>query len=62
MKKKALIKGITGSALREFLHVMNLKVKLELELELIEVQVGAYLGENNIVRFDDQYGRETEKL
>ena len=58
MKKKALIMGITGSALREFLHVMNLKVKLQ----LIEVQVGAYLGDNNIVRFDDQYGRETDKL
>ena len=32
------------------------------KLELIEVQVGAYLGEDDIVRFDDQYGRETEKL
>ena len=49
MKRKALIMGITGSALREFLHVMDLKVKLQ----LVEVQVGAYLGENNIVRFDD---------
>jgi len=28
-----------------------------LELELIEVQVGAYLGEDDIIRFDDQYGR-----
>ena len=26
-------------------------------LELIEVQVGAYLGEDDIVRFEDQYGR-----
>ena len=26
-------------------------------LELIEVQVGAYLGEDDIVRFDDKYGR-----
>lgn len=26
-------------------------------LELIEVQSGAYLGEDDIVRFDDQYGR-----
>jgi mannose-1-phosphate guanylyltransferase/mannose-6-phosphate isomerase len=26
-------------------------------LELIEVQCGAYLGEDDIVRFDDQYGR-----
>jgi mannose-1-phosphate guanylyltransferase/mannose-6-phosphate isomerase len=27
-------------------------------LELIEVQVGSYLGEDDIVRFDDAYGRE----
>ena len=29
----------------------------KLTLEMIEVQVGAYLGEDDIVRFDDQYGR-----
>ena len=29
----------------------------KLVLELIEVQVGAYLGEDDIVRFQDQYGR-----
>lgn len=28
-------------------------------LELIEVQSGTYLGEDDIVRFDDQYGRES---
>jgi mannose-1-phosphate guanylyltransferase/mannose-6-phosphate isomerase len=27
-------------------------------LELIEVQNGSYLGEDDIVRFDDVYGRE----
>lgn len=26
-------------------------------LELIEVQIGSYLGENDIVRYDDEYGR-----
>ena len=26
-------------------------------LELIEVQVGSYLGEDDIVRFEDRYGR-----
>jgi mannose-1-phosphate guanylyltransferase/mannose-6-phosphate isomerase len=26
-------------------------------LEIIEVQSGAYLGEDDIVRFDDSYGR-----
>ncbi len=29
----------------------------ERTLELIEIQVGDYLGEDDIVRFDDQYGR-----
>jgi mannose-1-phosphate guanylyltransferase len=27
-------------------------------LELIEVQSGSYLGEDDIVRLDDRYGRE----
>jgi mannose-1-phosphate guanylyltransferase/mannose-6-phosphate isomerase len=27
-------------------------------LELIEVQSGAYLGEDDIVRYDDTYGRQ----
>jgi len=31
-------------------------------LELIEVQSGTYLGEDDIVRFDDVYGREGDKL
>lgn len=30
-------------------------------LELIEVQSGAYLGEDDIVRFDDRYGRLNER-
>ncbi len=29
----------------------------EIPLELIEVQSGSYLGEDDIIRFDDQYGR-----
>jgi mannose-1-phosphate guanylyltransferase/mannose-6-phosphate isomerase len=29
-------------------------------LELIEVQIGSYLGEDDIVRFDDEYGRVQE--
>jgi mannose-1-phosphate guanylyltransferase/mannose-6-phosphate isomerase len=29
-------------------------------LELIEVQSGSYLGEDDIVRFEDRYGRESE--
>jgi mannose-1-phosphate guanylyltransferase/mannose-1-phosphate guanylyltransferase/mannose-6-phosphate isomerase len=30
-------------------------------LELIEVQSGAYLGEDDIVRLDDVYGRKEQK-
>jgi mannose-1-phosphate guanylyltransferase len=29
----------------------------DVPLELIEVQVGSYLGEDDIVRFEDRYGR-----
>ena len=29
----------------------------EIDLELIEVQSGSYLGEDDIVRFEDVYGR-----
>jgi mannose-1-phosphate guanylyltransferase len=29
----------------------------KVELELIEVQSGSYLGEDDIVRFEDRYGR-----
>ena len=40
---------------------LGIKHRLEnpgsLELELIEVQSGSYLGEDDIVRFDDVYGR-----
>ena len=31
-------------------------------LEMIEVQSGAYLGEDDIVRFDDKYGRSVEAI
>jgi len=33
----------------------------KIPLELIEVQTGSYLGEDDIVRFDDVYGREDNK-
>ena len=29
----------------------------EVNLELIEIQTGAYLGEDDIIRFEDRYGR-----
>ena len=31
------------------------------DLEIIEVQSGSYLGEDDIVRFEDSYGRDTER-
>lgn len=34
----------------------------KIPLEMIEVQSGAYLGEDDIVRLDDQYGRSAEML
>ena len=40
---------------------LGVKHRLEnigkIPLELIEVQTGSYLGEDDIVRFDDVYGR-----
>jgi mannose-1-phosphate guanylyltransferase len=30
----------------------------KIPLELIEVQSGSYLGEDDIVRFEDRYGRK----
>jgi len=38
----------------------RLKNPGKLPLELIEVQSGSYLGEDDIVRFDDVYGRRSE--
>ena len=34
----------------------------KIPLELIEVQSGSYLGEDDIVRFEDRYGRTKDKL
>jgi len=39
------------------LHRLNNPGKIP--LELIEVQTGVYLGEDDIVRFEDRYGRDT---
>ncbi|MDF2181394.1 mannose-1-phosphate guanylyltransferase/mannose-6-phosphate isomerase [Neptuniibacter sp. CAU 1671] len=38
-------------------QIHSLKNPGKVPLELIEVQSGTYLGEDDIVRFDDQYGR-----
>ena len=49
----------------ESVHIpLGVKHRLEnpgrIDLELIEVQSGAYLGEDDIVRFEDHYGRKDE--
>jgi mannose-1-phosphate guanylyltransferase/mannose-6-phosphate isomerase len=38
-------------------HVHRLANPGKLPLEMIEVQSGSYLGEDDIIRFDDSYGR-----
>ena len=38
-------------------HTHRLANPGKVPLELIEVQSGSYLGENDIVRFEDTYGR-----
>ena len=40
---------------KEVVHALENKGKVP--LEMIEVQVGNYLGEDDIVRFEDRYGR-----
>jgi mannose-1-phosphate guanylyltransferase/mannose-6-phosphate isomerase len=35
----------------------SLENQTKMDLEIIEVQTGSYLGEDDIVRFDDIYGR-----
>lgn len=40
-------------------HKHRLENPGKIDLELIEVQSGSYLDEDDIVRFDDQYGRES---
>ena len=38
--------------------VHSLENKTDKMLEIIEVQTGVYLGEDDIVRFNDEYGRK----
>jgi len=42
-------------------HFHRLENPGKIDLELIEVQTGSYLGEDDIVRVDDVYGREGKK-
>jgi mannose-1-phosphate guanylyltransferase/mannose-1-phosphate guanylyltransferase/mannose-6-phosphate isomerase len=38
-------------------HTHRLENPGKIDLQMIEVQSGAYLGEDDIVRFEDTYGR-----
>jgi mannose-1-phosphate guanylyltransferase/mannose-6-phosphate isomerase len=40
-------------------EIHRLKNPGSIPLEIIEVQTGSYLGEDDIVRFEDTYGRTT---
>lgn len=42
-------------------YIHRLENPGRIDLELIEVQTGSYLGEDDIVRFDDVYGRQENK-
>ena len=41
-------------------HTHSLENPGKIPLEIIEVQSGAYLGEDDIVRFEDKYGRDEQ--
>lgn len=42
--------------------IHSLENKTDEKLEIIEVQSGSYLGEDDIVRYEDKYGRKTTKI
>ena len=54
LNEKSLVSP-SGLSAGGLLHWLENRGKIP--LELIEVQTGSYLGEDDIVRFEDQYGR-----
>jgi len=40
-------------------HKHRIANKCDIDIVFIEVQTGSYFGEDDIVRFEDDYGRET---
>jgi len=42
-------------------EVHALENAAQLPLEIIEIQTGSYLGEDDIVRLEDRYGRATKR-
>ena len=51
--------GLSGSGLRKVDLLHRLRNPGKIPLEIIEVQSGSYLGEDDIERFEDIYGRST---
>ena len=43
---------------KQFIKLQGLENPGKTHLEIIEVQMGQYLEEDDIVRFDDEYGRK----
>lgn len=56
-EKKLLIRGESTYVQNGAKH--RLKNPGMIPLEVIEIQIGEYLGEDDIIRFEDDYGRET---
>ncbi|MDO6386064.1 cupin domain-containing protein, partial [Uliginosibacterium sp. 31-12] len=56
--EKTLLLGENESTYIPLGHVHRLANPGKLPLEIIEVQSGSYLGEYDIVRFEDTYGRK----
>lgn len=54
---KVLLLGENESTFIPLGHVHRLRNPGKLPLEIVEVQSGSYLGEDDIVRFEDTYGR-----
>ena len=55
--EKTFLLGENESTYIPLGHVHRLANPGKLPLEIIEVQSGSYLGEDDIVRFEDTYGR-----
>ena len=54
---KTFLLGENESTFIPLGHVHRLANPGKLPLEMIEVQSGSYLGEDDIVRYEDSYGR-----
>lgn len=58
--EKVLILSENQSTYIPLGEVHRLENPGKIPLEIIEVQSGSYLGEDDIIRFEDEYGREPQ--